>query len=240
MMSVLLTIEQDSEETGAATSTGRVRHESVTPFYRFAVYVSRPIVRQVYRTRVRGLENVPASGGCVVAANHISNLDPFPLGIAIWPRQLHFMAKQELWKPGLATLLRSAGAFPVRRGEGDVDAFRTAVRLCKSGRAIAMFPEGTRRRKGLRKRRQPSVHVGTARIALAAGVPLIPTAVAGTDRLLRLGPVQVSFGPPVLVDDLTRMSSKVAGQEATNRLWAEIQRLEAEQQADAERPDRPE
>jgi 1-acyl-sn-glycerol-3-phosphate acyltransferase len=234
MMSVLLTLEHHSEATGAATSSGKGERESITPFYRFVVYVSRPIVRRVYRLRVRGLENVPASGGCVVAANHVSNVDPWPLGIAIWPRQLHFMAKQELWQPGLRTLLRWAGAFPVRRGEGDTEAFRTAVRLCQGGRALAMFPEGTRRAKGLRKKHQPKVHDGTARIARAAGVPLVPAAVWGTERLSRLGQIRVAFGPPIAVDDRGGVSSKVAAHEATVRLWAEIQRLEAELEAEAE------
>jgi 1-acyl-sn-glycerol-3-phosphate acyltransferase len=173
----------------------------------------------------------------VVAANHLSNLDPWPLGIALWPRQLHFMAKEELYVPVMGTLLRWAGAFPVRRGEGDVEAFRTAVRLCQSGRIIAMFPEGTRREKGLFKRRKPKVHPGTVRIALAASVPLIPAAVIGTDRLSRLGPLRVAFGPPIPVDDLQGLRSRDAAKEAIDRLWAEITRLEAELRVDDGRPE---
>ena len=233
-------MEHHSEETGAARTSGTGERDRVTPFYRFVVYVSRPIVRWVYRMRVRGLEHVPTSGGCVLAANHVSNVDPWPLGIALWPRQLHFMAKQELYKPVLGTLLDWAGAFPVRRGEGDVEAFRTAVRLCQSGRMMAMFPEGTRRQKGLFKKRQPKVHPGTVRIALAAGVPLIPAAVAGTDRLSRLGPLRVAFGPPIPVEDLRALRSRDAGKEATDRLWAEITRLEAELAAEAGRSEQAE
>lgn len=202
-------------------------------FYRFAVSVSRPIVKGVYRLRVRGLENIPERGGFVVAANHTSNLDPWPLGISLWPRQLHYMAKSELWKPGLRVLLKATGSFPVRRGEGDVEALDTAVRLCKEGRAMGMFPEGTRRRKGLRKKHQPRPHSGSARIALAAGVPLIPAAIHGMDRLSRLGPLRVAYGPPIPVDDLKDLDARRAAHEATKRLWAEIQRLEAE--LDAER-----
>lgn len=202
-------------------------------FYRFAVSVSRPIVKGVYRLRVRGLENIPERGGFVVAANHTSNLDPWPLGISLWPRQLHYMAKSELWKPGLRVLLKATGSFPVRRGEGDVEALDTAVRLCKEGRAMGMFPEGTRRRKGLRKKHQPRPHSGSARIALAAGVPLIPAAIHGMDRLSRLGPLRVAYGPPIPVDDLKDLDARRASHEATTRLWAEIQRLEAE--LDAER-----
>lgn len=199
-----------------------------TPFYGFAVLISRPIVRRLYRLSVRGLEHVPKTGGCVVAANHTSNIDPWPLGIALWPRQLHYMAKSELWKPGLRTLLRWAGSFPVRRGEGDLEAVETAVRLCREGRIMGMFPEGTRRRKGLRKKHQPRPHTGTARIALAAGVPLVPAAIRGTDRLARLGPLRLVFGPPVPVDDLAGLEPRDAQRRATERLWAEIQRLEAE------------
>jgi len=201
-------------------------------FYRFAVSVSRPIVNGVYRLRVRGLENIPARGGFVVAANHTSNLDPWPLGISLWPRQLHYMAKSELWKPGLRVLLKAVGSFPVRRGEGDIEALETAVRLCKEGRAMGMFPEGTRRRKGLRKKHQPRPHSGSARIALAAGVPLIPAAIHGMDRLSRLGPLRVAYGPPIPVDDLGDLDARRAAHEATKRLWVEMQRLEAELDAE--------
>jgi 1-acyl-sn-glycerol-3-phosphate acyltransferase len=199
-----------------------------TGFYRFAATISRPFVRKVYRLRVSGLEHVPPDGGYVVGANHTSNLDPWPLGIALWPRQLHYMAKSELWKPGLRTLLRQAGAFPVERGKGDLAALQTAIDLCRSGRVMGMFPEGTRRSKGLRKKHQPRPHSGAARIALAAGVPLVPAAIAGMDQLSRLGPLRVAFGPPIDLSDLAAVDSFHAAAEATARLWAGIQRLEEE------------
>jgi len=178
--------------------------------------------------RVRGLEHVPASGGFVVAANHTSNLDPWPLGIALWPRQLHYMAKSELWKPGLRTLLRWSGSFPVRRGEGDIEAMKTAIGLCRDGRVMAMFPEGTRRHKGVRKKHEARPHTGTARIALGANVPLVPAAIRGMDRLTRLGPLRVLFGPAIPLDDLAPLEGREAARQATSRLWSEIQRLEAE------------
>jgi 1-acyl-sn-glycerol-3-phosphate acyltransferase len=228
MMRVLPIAEHHSEQAGVVTSSAGDSLPPVSPFYRFGVYVSRPVVKRLYRLDVRGLEHVPETGGFVVATNHTSNLDPWPLGIALWPRQLHYMAKSELWKPGLRTLLRWAGSFPVRRGEGDVEAMETAIRLCREGRVMAMFPEGTRRSKGLRKKHQPRPHTGTARIALAAGVPIVPAAIRGMDRLSRLGPLRVLFGPPVPTDDLTGLDARAAAQEATRRLWDEIQRLEAE------------
>lgn len=185
-------------------------------------------MRGPYRLRVRGLEHIPASGGLVLAANHTSNLDPWPLGVALAPRQLHFMAKYELWKPVLRTVLKALGSFPVRRGESDVVAFQTAVRLVRGGGVLAMFPEGTRRRKGLRKKHEARPHTGTARIALAARSPLVPAAIRGMDRLSRFGPVSVVFGPPVPLDDLAGLNSREAARIATERVWAEIQRLEAE------------
>ena len=182
---------------------------------------------------VGGLEHVPKTGGFVLAANHTSSLDPWPIGVSLWPRQFHYMAKSELWKPGLRVLLKAAGSFPVRRGEGDREAVETAIRLCKEGRAMAMFPEGTRRSKGLRKKHQPRPHSGTARIALAAGVPIIPAAIRGMDKLSRLGAVRVRYGPPIALDDLKGLELREAAHEATRRLWAEIQRLEAELAAEA-------
>lgn len=185
-------------------------------------------MERVYRLRVQGLEHVPARGGFVVAANHTSNLDPWPLGVALWPRSLHFMAKHEAWKPPLKWLIAAVGSFPVRRGEGDAKALATAVRLCREGRVMAMFPEGTRRAKGLRKKHVPRPHSGAARIALEAGVPLIPAALRGMDRLSRLGPLRLRFGAAIAVEDVQDLDSRAAAEEATRRLWAEIQRLEAE------------
>lgn len=198
-----------------------------TPAYRLLATTTRPLVTRLYRLRVEGLEHVPASGGFVVAANHVSNLDPWPLGIALWPRPLHFMVKSEAWKPPLSWLIAALGTWPVHRGEGDAEAIANAVRVCREGRVMAMFPEGTRREKGLRKRRAPRPHMGAARIALAAGVPLVPAALRGLERLRRLGPLRVEFGPPVALDDLAGLESHAAAEEATRRLWAEIVRLEA-------------
>ena len=93
-----------------------------------------------------------------------------------------------------------------------------------------MFPHGTRERKGLVKRHQPRAHTGAARIALEAGVPLIPAAIEGADRLTRLGPLRVRYGKPLELDDLRGREQSVAEQsvaarEATDRLITEIERL---------------
>ena len=200
----------------------------VSPLYLFVGFVSWPVVMGLYRLRVRGLEHLP-EGGFVLAANHTSNFDPWALGIPLLPRrQLRFMAKSELFNPVLAPVLRAGGAFKVRRGESDVEAMRTAAELVRSGEIVVMFPEGTRRRKGLRKRHVARAHTGAARIALNAGAPLVPAAIAGTDRLLKLGPLRVTFGEPLELSDLAGLDQKSAAEKATERLMTRIEELRAE------------
>ena len=197
-----------------------------TPFYTFVGFCSWPIMKGLVRLDARGVENLPADGGFVLAANHTSNFDPWPLGFPLWPkRQLYFMAKSELFNPILGPPLRAGGAFPVRRGEQDVQAIETAVRLCKEGRIVAMFPEGTRREKGLRKKFEAKPRTGSARIALAAGVPLVPAAIKGTDRLARLPKLRIAYGAPIQADDLAALIPRDAARTATERLMEEIDRL---------------
>ncbi len=205
---------------------GRVKP---SPFYSLAVAVSWPVLRGLYRLRAEGRENLPLEGGYVLAANHSSNLDPWPLGVPLWPNNfLRFMAKSELYWWPLNHLINAGGGFPVRRGERDLEAINTAVDLVRAGHVVAMFPHGTRQRKGLVKRYQPKAHTGAARIALEAGVPLVPAAIAGTDRLSRLEPLRVRYGTPIPLDDLKDEDPSLAAREATDRLMAEIERLGAD------------
>jgi 1-acyl-sn-glycerol-3-phosphate acyltransferase len=146
--------------------------------YSFVAVVSWPVVRLLFRYRAYGRENLPAVGGYVIAAGHVSNLDPWPLALDLWPgRFLRFMAKSELFWFPLGVFIRAGGGFKVHRGERDQAALDTAVQLARDGHVIAMFPEGTRRKKGLRKKFQPHAHTGAARIAIEAGVPLVPAGI---------------------------------------------------------------
>jgi 1-acyl-sn-glycerol-3-phosphate acyltransferase len=185
--------------------------------YRFVGYLSQPL-RWLYRLDARGVEHVPRDGGFVLAANHVSNFDPWPLGLPLFPaRYLRFMGKAELFWWPLSSFIEAAGAFKVRRGRGDTEAVATAVDLVRSGEIVVMFPEGTRQKKGLAKKHQARAHTGAARIARDADAPLVPAAIKGTDRLLRLGKLKVAYGDPMPAsDDL---------QETTDRLMAEIRRL---------------
>jgi 1-acyl-sn-glycerol-3-phosphate acyltransferase len=109
----------------------------------------------------------------------------------------------------------------------DVEAIETAVGLARDGHVIAMFPEGTRRKKGLRKTRQAQAHTGAARIALEADVPLVPVGIKGTDGLRKLRPWRVRYGTPVQLDDLRALQPAEAARVATDRVMAAIHELEA-------------
>lgn len=189
-------------------------------------------IRRLFRFRSKGEENLPREGGFVLSANHSSNLDPWPLGIPLYPeRQLRFMAKSEMYVPPLKWLLKPAGAFPVRRGMGDEEAIRRAVELAKAGEIVVIFPEGTRRHKGRIKKRfkknlRARPRTGAARVALLADVPLVPAAIGGTESLMKLGPLRVAYGPPVELDDLKDMDMRRASKVATERLMESIYELE--------------
>jgi 1-acyl-sn-glycerol-3-phosphate acyltransferase len=189
--------------------------------------LSWPVLKVVFRLRASGTEHVPSSGGLVLAANHWSNLDPWPLAIPFFPhRFFRFMAKAELFWFPLGLVIAAGGGFKVRRGEQDEDAIGTAVALAREGHAVVMFPEGTRRSKGLRKKHEARWRSGAARIALEAGVPLVPAGIAGTDRLARLGPLRVAYGRPIEVADLARLPAGNAARVATDRLADAVHELE--------------
>jgi 1-acyl-sn-glycerol-3-phosphate acyltransferase len=195
--------------------------------YHVIAAITWPLLYGLFRLSSTGKEHIP-EGGCVLACNHLSSFDPWPLGMPLWPKTvMRIMAKSELYWFPLNKIIDTAGAFPVRRGQNDTVAVETAVRLAREGNVVAMFPEGTRRVKGLMKTREARPRTGAARIALEAGVPLVPAAVSGTDRLLRLGKLRVAYGAPVDIDDLRGAEIGEAAQQATARLMTRIEELEA-------------
>src|SRR5439155_22406585 len=193
-----------------------------TPLYNVIGILSSPVLYGLYRLRARGREHLP-DGGCVLACNHVSSFDPWVIGMPLWPnRFVRFMGKSGLYWWPLSAVLTRVGAFPVRRGQRDVAAIETAVRLAREGHVVTMFPEGTRRTKGLVKRFEARPRSGAARIALEAGVPLVPVAVKGTDKLTRLGRLSVAYGAPVEIDDLRRGDVAESAHAAKGRLVEKI------------------
>src|SRR5690606_30850953 len=145
--------------------------------------------RILFRIEAKGIENIPAEGPVIIASNHISLLDPPAVGILI-DRQVRFMAKEELFKiPVLGFLIRSFGAFPVKRGGVSKDAIKSAIALLRSGEVMGIFPEGTRSSGATGAKK------GTAMIAIRSEAVIIPTAIIGEYKLFRK--MYVKYGKPV-------------------------------------------
>jgi 1-acyl-sn-glycerol-3-phosphate acyltransferase len=193
------------------------------PLYALVRAAVTPFLRIWFRMHVSGAENVPASGAAIVAPNHKSFWDSFFIGVCT-KRHLRFMAKTELVQARYGRLLVRLGAFPVKRGEADADALETARTILSQGGLLALFPEGTRVRDpdqlGHPRR-------GAGRLALEASAPLVPAAIAGTERLF-LGPlpkprrVQVAFAEPIPVAELTA-SPEEAARLVEEMLWPEVE-----------------
>lgn len=152
----------------------------------------------LYRLRAIGRENVPARGPAVLAPNHFSQMDHFFAGMYL-RRTIRFMAKSQLFSPPvLSYILKHGGAFPVRRGQRDEEAFRTAYELLDQGELLLVYVEGGRSRS--RQLGDPKPGIG--RIALESGAPIIPVAIHGSSgvrgwKRLRFPKVTVRFGEPL-------------------------------------------
>lgn len=153
----------------------------------------------IVRVTREGAEHVP-DGGAVLACNHTPGHDYVSLGFAA-PRQVWYMVKAEAFRyfPPLSAWLRSIGCFPVHRGMGDDAAFRTALQVVEAGHLLGMFPEGHRSPTS----QLQAGKTGAVRIALAAGVPIVPAVVIGQSAVMPViwrpwlrPPVTVRFGTP--------------------------------------------
>lgn len=162
-----------------------------------------PLLRLLFRPKTRGLENVPAEGAAILAANHLSALDTLLLPVVVKRRKVVFLGKAELFDRWYAAwFFRAVGVIPVRRGQGSPTeaALRSSVEALRRGQLVGIFPEGTRSPDGRLFRGR----TGVARMALQAGVPVIPVAIEGTlqaktpgRRLPRPRRVEIRFGRPL-------------------------------------------
>jgi len=176
-----------------------------------------------FRYTVIGAEHIPKSGGVIIAANHISLWDPPTLGTAAG-RDVHFMAKEELFSiPVFKNLITGLHAFPVRRGAADRAAIRYAINLLKDGKILGAFPEGTRSQTG--ELGEPEQ--GIAMIAIKAGVPIVPAAIIGTNKVFRNGSLLpqfiVKFGKPMTID--TEKVDKESMEKISHQIMQEISYL---------------
>jgi 1-acyl-sn-glycerol-3-phosphate acyltransferase len=206
--------------------------------FAFCIAVAEPPLLLFTRRRWLGGEHIPERGGCVLAVNHISHLDPFTCAHFVYGygRIVRFLAKAEVFDiPFLGRVVRDAGQIPVyRQTKNAATSFSAAVAAVRAGECVVVYPEGT-------ITRQPDLwpmtgKTGAARIALSSGVPVIPVAQWGAHRILapytirpRLLPrktVEMTAGPPVDLDDLRAVPlTPEVLREATNRIMDDITRL---------------
>lgn len=189
--------------------------------YRLAWPLARFLLHLLFGFSVKGQEHVPKTGPVILAANHLSILDPIAVGAGVW-RPVSFFARADLFRlPVLSWLLPRIHAIPVERGESDLAAIKRALRTLERGFAFGIFPEGTRSRTG---RLQP-FKTGVAAIALRTGTPVVPVAVMGTEKALPVGsrrirlrrPIRVVYGEPIPVlkkerpsrEDLLRLTREI-------------------------------
>jgi len=197
-------------------------------FYTVMKALAVAIMRLLFRLEARGMEHIPETGPMLIVANHSSFLDP-PLIGGMAPRQLTFLAKAELFKvPGLGWLISHLGAYPVKRDGPDMAALRTTQRALAEGRAVLVFPEGTRGDEGVLRPAKP----GAALLAVQTGVPVVPAYVSGSGRawprgrrLPRPAKVVVTFGPPLRFPRAVGPQRKVQYETASREMMAAIGEL---------------
>ena len=165
------------------------------PYYSAARLFASGSLRILTGWDVRGRRHVPPQGGVIVGSNHISFWDPALIGAAA-PRELHFLAKEELFgMPAVGRLIRSVNAIPIRRGVADLTGMSRAMDRLRDGAALLMFPEGGKMRDGGSHPARP----GVGMMAVHADVPIVPCCISGSDRgrewWYRGTRVRLWFGP---------------------------------------------
>lgn len=171
--------------------------------YRVVQFFLIPFIGIYNRTGISGKENIPRSGPFILAANHSSYWDILLLCASIW-RPLHYLAKSELFKTRLANFFfTSVGQIKIERGKGDPEALTNAIEALNSGKIVVFFPEGTT----IGGEKLGRGHTGVARVALKAGVPVVPAGLMNTWRIWPRGSkfpkplkARIAFGKPMRFD----------------------------------------
>ena len=172
-------------------------------FYSFARQLLSFFIKILYRPEVKGRENFPRQGPVIVVGNHANLMDPILMGISLGQRQICFMAKEQLFQiPVLGWIIRKLGVFPVKRGVGDREAIRSALRILGEGRVLGMFPEGTRYRDG----KIHPLRSGAATLAVKSGALVLPMVIQNSHKIkfLRFPKIRILVGEPLrikLLDD---------------------------------------
>ncbi len=208
----------------------------MTWFYTTGYILSSLWLRIFHRLKAYWQKQLPSQGGFILASNHASMLDPTALGVAAWPRELYFMARSTLFRPRwFGWLLHMVHARPVTRGKGPEQDWDLFVKLVRAGKALLVFPEGTRTEDGKLQRGKS----GFGRLAHKCQAPVYPAYIQGSyaawpkSGKYRCGrPVSVYFGPEVPLGDLLEQpGEKKILRQISGRTMEAIAALEAEVRA---------
>ena len=179
----------------------------------------------VFLAKARGVENFPREENCIILSNHLSAWDPITIAHVYKHNEIHFIAKESLFRNrALKWFLGRLHAFPVSRGEADLAAMRTAVKVIADGDVLGIFPEGHRRHT---PGWEPGkLETGVAVMALRSRVPVVPVFIAGKYRIF--GKIRVVVGTPLDMDDLrARRPDAQTLEEVKHRIldsWEALQR----------------
>lgn len=189
--------------------------------YSFLGKIAVFILKVFSKIKVKNLENFPKDTGFIIACNHIGWMDIVGLGVALLPRQIHFMAKKELFNRKLiAKFLRSLNAFPVDRKNPGTSSIKIPVKLLKEGKIVGIFPSGTRSDHAPIKR-------GAVTIANLAKVPIVPCAYTGPTNfkeVLKRKRIYILIGEPMTIS----VKGKDELLKKTDELSRKIHELESE------------
>jgi len=183
-----------------------------------------PLLVFVWRSRCIDSDNVPTSGPAIIAPNHFSFLDHFFVAVYL-RREVQFMAKSQLFKRPMQFVYTHGGVFPVRRGHRDEESFKTAHAVLARGDLVVMYAEGGRSRSGALGEPRP----GIGRLALETGVPVVPTAIAGTEKArnwkrLQFPKVTIQYGEPICFDRV-ESPSREQSQAASQLIFERVEKL---------------
>lgn len=191
----------------------------------FRYYFVKIFIRLFYgiyfRTTVEGLENVPKEGAAILCGNHISNFDPITMA-AYLKRLPRYMAKKELFDvPFVGWLARKFHAFPVDRNTADMTAFKTVIKILKSGEIIGMFAQGSRVKEGEEK----AAKAGVALFAMKGNAPVIPVSISGTYK--PFSKLKICFGTPITLEEYQgkRLNTETLN-EITDIIMGEITKMQ--------------
>lgn len=163
-------------------------------FYNFAKGIVFIFQKLFFRIEIYGKENIPMSGRLILCSNHHSNWDPVTLAV-FFPRQVHWMAKKELFKNKIfAKLLLSLGAFPIDREGNDLTAIKKSLRLLKEERVLGIFPEGTR----VKYFNDNLIKSGLALISVKSKSPVLPVYTEGRYKLF--SKIKIIIGQPIYIE----------------------------------------